>query len=208
MSDETIKLKQQHFNSYKKSILDIVENNCNLLVNDDIASLIKKPPLNSMDKIKNKFLSVAKKNELVVDSEKLEEVLNKYRNNILSESDNIIKSRFSYYSKIINKFKLDDTIKILKKDINSYNKKMKKNLKDLISNSIDKNISKNIINIINGLSDKDVKEIHKYLNNMYIKDILENIDIKILVKDATMINSIKEATDTYLFTLNNSRLFD
>ncbi len=208
MSDETIKLKQQHFDSYKKSILDIVENNCNLLVNEDIASLIKKPPLNSMDKIKNKFLSVAKKNELVVDSEKLEEVLNKYRNNILSESDNIIKSRFNYYSKIINKFKLDDTIKILKKDINTYNKKMKKNLKDLISNSIDKNISKNIINIINGLSDKDVKEINKYLNNMYIKDILENIDIKILVKDATMINSIKEATDTYLFTLNNSRLFD
>ena len=34
------------------------------------------------------------------------------------------------------------------------------------------------------------------------------VDIKILVKDATMINSIKEATDTYLFTISNSRLFD
>ena len=64
---ETDILKQQHFDSYKRSVTDIIENNTRLLVNEDINSLIKKPPLDSMDKIKNKFLNIAKKNNLDVD---------------------------------------------------------------------------------------------------------------------------------------------
>lgn len=206
--DDLTKIKQQHFDSYKKSVIDIIINNSNLLLNEDISSLIKKPPLNSMDRIKNKFLNIAKKNGLVVDSEKLEKILEKYRKDIIKEFENISKSRVEYYTKVINKYKIDDTIKILKKDISSYDRKFKKNIKEIIVLSIDKNISCNINKIIVGLNDKEVKEISKYLDNGYIKDLLENIDIKLLIKDATMINSIKEATDTYLFTLSNSRLFD
>ena len=36
----------------------------------------------------------------------------------------------------------------------------------------------------------------------------ENIDIKILVKDTTLINGVKEQSERYLFTLENSRLFN
>ncbi len=206
--EDTKKLKQQHFDSYKKSVIDLITNNSNLLLKEDIASLIKKPPLNSMDRIKNKLVSVAKKNELVVDSEKLELYLEKYREDILKKLDVFIKNRVDYYSKVVNKYKLNDTIKVLKKDINSFDKKIKKDIKDTIVNSLNKNITNNISKIIKNLDDKEIKAINKYLNSIYIKDLLENIDIKILVKDATMINSIKEATDTYLFTLSNSRLFN
>ncbi len=206
--EDTKKLKQQHFDSYKKSVIDLITNNSNLLLKEDIASLIKKPPLNSMDRIKNKLVSVAKKNELVVDSEKLELYLEKYREDILKRLDTFIKNRVDYYSKVVNKYKLNDTIKVLKKDINSFDKKIKKDIKDTIVNSLNKNITNNISKIIKNLDDKEIKAINKYLNSIYIKDLLENIDIKILVKDATMINSIKEATDTYLFTLSNSRLFN
>ena len=38
--------------------------------------------------------------------------------------------------------------------------------------------------------------------------MLENIDIKILVKDTTLINGAKEQAERYLFTLNNSRLLN
>ena len=205
MNNETLKLKQQHFNSYKKSVKDIIMNNSYLLVKEDLASLIKKPPLDSMDIIKNKFISIAKKNKLKVNNEVLEDILNKYRKNILYELDSIIDDRFNYYMKVIDKYKIDDTIKILKKDVNLYNKEVKKKVKDILIKGI-KII--NIERIIDNLDDKNINDISKYLNNNYIKNILENLDIKILVKDATMINSIKEATDTYLFTINNSRLFD
>ena len=206
--EDTKKLKQQHFDSYKKSVIDLITNNSNLLLKEDIASLIKKPPLNSMDRIKNKLVNVAKKNELVVDSEKLELYLEKYREDILKKLDVFIKNRVDYYYKVVNKYKVNDTIKVLKKDINSFDKKIKKDIKDTIVNSLNKNITNNISKIIKDLDDKEIKSINKYLNSIYIKDLLENIDIKILVKDATMINSIKEATDTYLFTLSNSRLFN
>ena len=208
MSDETKKLKQQHFDSYKKSVMDIIENNSNLLVNEDIAGLIKKPPLNSMDKIKNKFLSVAKKNKLVVDSDKMEDALEKYRKDVIKHFDEITKSRIDFYNKIVNKFKVDETVKILKKDINSFDKKFKNSIKKVIEDSITKNFNNNINKIISNLDNQDIKDLDKYLTNIYIKDIMESVDIKILVKDATMVNSIKEATETYLFTLENSRLFD
>ena len=36
----------------------------------------------------------------------------------------------------------------------------------------------------------------------------ENIDFKILVKDTTLINGLKEQAERYVFTKNNSRLFN
>jgi hypothetical protein len=34
------------------------------------------------------------------------------------------------------------------------------------------------------------------------------VDIKILVKDTTLINGVKEQSERYIFTLENSRLYD
>ena len=52
-----------------------------------------------------------------------------------------------------------------------------------------------------------IQDFAKYMNGQYKRQLLENIDIKILVKDTTLINLIKEQTERYLFTLANSRLF-
>ena len=51
-------------------------------------------------------------------------------------------------------------------------------------------------------------DLNKFINKTYIKQFLENVDIKILVKDATLINTIKEQTERYQFTLSNSHLFN
>ena len=37
--------------------------------------------------------------------------------------------------------------------------------------------------------------------------MIENVDIKILIKDTTLMNLVKEQTERYLFTISNSRLF-
>ena len=57
-------LRQHHINSYRETVIEIIKNNTNSLVDTDIMSLIKKPPLDSMDLIQVKLLSLAKKNNL------------------------------------------------------------------------------------------------------------------------------------------------
>ena len=71
--------------------------------------------------------------------------------------------------------------------------------------SINKIFSKDIAESIkNKISD----EISKFINKKYQKQIMDSFDIKILVKDTILINAVKEATDRYLFTLDNSKLLN
>ena len=58
-------LKQQHINNYRKAIVEIIKNNTNSLVDDDITTLIRIPPLDSMDQIKSKILVLAKKEKVI-----------------------------------------------------------------------------------------------------------------------------------------------
>ena len=48
----------------------------------------------------------------------------------------------------------------------------------------------------------------KYIKNNYNKQIIESINMKIMVKDNILLNSIKEHSERYLFTINNSRLLN
>ena len=61
MIDTLEEFKKQHFDNYKQAILEIIRNNTDVLVNEDIMSLLRKPPLDSMDSIKSKYLDLAKK---------------------------------------------------------------------------------------------------------------------------------------------------
>ena len=61
MNETLEKFKLQHQNNYKKALLENIKNNTTVLFNDDISSLLKKPPLDSMDLLKKKFLDIAKK---------------------------------------------------------------------------------------------------------------------------------------------------
>ncbi len=212
---EKLELKKQHFDSYKQAVLSNIENNTNVLFDEDIMSLIKKPPLDSMDLIKSKFLSIAKKNKTVINGEILDKYLDKYRKNIISLFDSIKKDRIKVLSTNINKIKFKDdntTITLLKKDFVSFNKKMRKELKDSIILSLDKNVITSLDKIF---VDKDItnyekvkKEMIKFLKNNYLKQLLDNIDIKVLIKDATLMNNVRELSDRYVFTLLNSKLFE
>ena len=215
MNDKDIKkLKEEHFNSYKEAVLTNIVNNSNVLFDEDIMSLIKKPPLDSMDLIKSRFLSVAKKNKIIIENDSFNKYLDNYRKDVISLFDKFKKNRISSLSSDIKKakFKEDETIKLLKKDFNTYNKKMKKDFKDNVVIFLDKNIIKNIDHIFKNKDidnyDKVKKDMIKYLKNNYLKQLLENVDIKVLVKDAMLMNNVREQGERYLFTLSNSRLFD
>ena len=48
----------------------------------------------------------------------------------------------------------------------------------------------------------------KFLQTTYIKQLLESVDFKIIVKDTTLINRVKEQGERYLFTKKNSYLLN
>ena len=104
MNDKEIKqLKEQHFDSYKSAVIDNIINNSNVLFDEDIMSLIKKPPLDSMDLIKSRFLNIAKKNKIIINNELLDKHLNKYRSDVISLFDKFKKDRIKALSSDINK---------------------------------------------------------------------------------------------------------
>ena len=212
---EKLQLKKQHFDSYRQAVLDNIENNTNVLLDEDIMSLIKKPPLDSMDLIKSKFLSIAKKNKTVIKGEEIDKCLDKYRKDVISLFDSIKKDRIKALSTNIKKAKFKDdstTISLLKKDFASFNRKNRKELRDSIILFLDQNVIKNLdrIFIDNDINnyDKVKKEMIKFLKNNYVKQLLDNIDIKVLIKDATLMNNVRELSERYVFTLLNSKLFE
>ena len=204
------KMRQQHFESYKQALLENIKNNTTVLVDDDIMSLIRKPPLDSMDLIQSKFLSMAKKNKIVLNSEELNEKIDKYRKDILKLSKELKEIRINELSDKVNAVKLKDNeiIKINKKDFNAINKIIKKTIKEQVIKSLEEEILAKIEqifpkNVDSSLKEKIIKDMTKYLKKNYLNQLLENIDIKILVKDTTLINSTKELAERYIFSLNN-----
>ena len=211
LNEDIEKLKDEHFNTYKNAVIANIENNSTILVKEDLYSLINKPPLDSMDLLKNKIIDLAKKNKIVIDNNDLDKILDNYRKKVIKEFDNFIKTRTTFYTDLVSSIKRENdstTIKILKKDLNNYNKKMKKDIKNIIEDNTDSLILKKSINIFK-VDDSNINsDLNKFINKTYIKQFLENVDIKILVKDATLINTIKEQTERYQFTLSNSHLFN
>lgn len=211
-----IKFREQHVNNYKKAILENIKNNTCVLVDDDIMSIIRKPPLDSMDLIKSKFLDLARKNKIVLNTEELSSVLDDYRNDISKCCDTIKNIRIEELSNKVEKIKFEknsDIIKINKKDFTNLNKEIKKVMKNQLDKSLENVILNKIDEIfLDGTSDevkgKITNDISKYLKGTYQKQLLENFDIKILVKDTTLMNGTKEQSERYLFTLNNSRLLN
>lgn len=216
--DEEMKLefKKQHIETYKNAVRENILNNTNVLVDEDIMSLLKKPPLDSMDFIKCKFLDLAKKNKIVLNTEELSKILDNYRKYLLKCLTDIKKLRVDSLTEIIGKVdfsKDNDVIKVKRGDFNNINKDIKKSINTYLSDGLDKQILKNIKNIFKDdveetAKNKIVTDITKYIKGAYHKQLIENLDMKILVKDTTLINTVKETTDRYLFTLSNSRLLN
>ena len=101
MKEELNGFRQQHEMSYRNAILDTIKNNTEVLVNQDIVSLFQKPPLDSMDLLRTKFLNLAKKNKIVLNTEGLGYLLNQYRSYLLDCCDEIKNIRIDTLSKVI-----------------------------------------------------------------------------------------------------------
>lgn len=213
---EIAKFREQHEKNYRSALIEITRNNTDVLVNQDITSLLQKPPLDSMDLLKSKVLDLSKRNKIVIDMEKFDKLLNTYRKNVLKCCDEIRSIRNEELEKKIKKEVLSkntDTIKFNKKDFVAINKRIKKLIKDSVNDGFDQYILKSISTIFiqdtdSTIIEKFISEYTKFGNGNYQKQLLENFDIKILVKDTTLINSVKEQGERYLFTLNHSKLLN
>ena len=209
-------LQKQHYENYVNAIKETVINNTNSLVDNDINSLISKPPLDSMDQIKTKILGLAKKENIVLDTELLNKTLDSYRKNLLKSIVEIKKIRNDFIIKKIDSSISYDTfnvVKVTKKDITQAEKSVKKYIKQQVDECVNKYILKKIVKLFSSSEDfyeRNEKDINKFFSSkgIYQKQLLDGVDFKILVKDTILINGIKEQSDRYLFTMNNSRLFN
>lgn len=203
-------LQEQHYNNYVEAVKETVKSNTKSLLENDINPLFRTPPLDSMDQIKTKFLMTAKKENLVLKTEELNKILANFRKNI---ETNLVKISELRNNEIINSLiKEKNNIKLLKTDLNKIDKKIKKIIKEELNLCVSKYIVLKLDKVFDNKNNNEnaLKEIEKYFNikGIYQKQLLENIDFKLLVKDTILINSIKEQTERYLFTLNNSRIFN
>lgn len=214
--NETIEeLKKNHIKNYKNALIENVKNNTNVLVDEDIMSLLKKPPLDSMDVIKSKFLDLAKKNKIILNTENLNNIMDKYRDDLVKICRDLKKVRVDSLILKIEEFKFEkdsDVFKLAKKDFFSINKEMKKLVKEHVNKYLEKDILKKadclfLDDVDLDIRKKIISEVTKFVNGSYQRQLLESIDFKVLVKDTILINGTKEQNERYLFTLNNSRIF-
>lgn len=216
MTDTLENFKKQHLSNYKNAVIDLVKNNTDALIDNDIISLIKSPPLDSMDVIKSKLLSLAKKEKVILDSSKMNFILNNFRDIVITDFQGLKKIRNNYLVKKIEEFepvRETEIIKIMKKDLDSINKEIKKTVKMSLNNNINNKLLIEIADIYDDQIDEKVKEsimklFSKYMKTTYIKQLNENISIKILVKDRTLLSLVAEQGERYLFTKANSHIFD
>ena len=217
MKEETVEeFRKKHFENYKNAVMETLKNNTTVLFEDDIYSLLKKPPLDSMDLIKCKFLDSAKRHKIIIRSDVLDEILEEYRVNIISFLPSWKKIRIDELSKIISSFtpkKESDVIKFNKKDFTPLNRKLKKEMKEDLTSVIDKKIVKFVNQLFTSDVDEKIKddmssEMIKYVQSNYIKQLLESVDFKIIVKDTTLINGVREQGERFLFTKMNSYLLN
>lgn len=209
-------LQRQHYENYVNAIKETVINNTNSLVDNDINSLISKPPLDSMDQIRNKILSLAKKENIVLDTCLLDKTLDNYRKNLLKSISEVKKIRSDFIiSKVesTTSFETFNIVRVTKKDVTQVQKIVKKYIKEQVNECVNKYLLKKIDKLYSNSDDfyeRNEKEINKFFSSkgLYQKQLFESVDFKILVKDTILINGIKEQGDRYLFTMNNSRLFN
>lgn len=208
-------LKKNHIKSYKNALIENIKNNTNVLVDEDIMSLLKKPPLDSMDVIKSKFLDLAKKNKIVLNTENLNSIMDKYRDDLIKVCRDLKKIRIDSLNLKVEEFKFEkdsDVFKLTKKDFMLINKELKKTIKEHLNKYLEKDILKKIdclfLDDVNlDVRKKITSEVTKFVNGSYQRQLLESIDFKVLVKDTILMNGTKEQNERYLFTLNNSRIF-
>lgn len=214
--DEIIEdFKKQHLETYKKAVIEIINNNTNSLVEKDIFSLIKRPPLDSMDQIKSKLLEVAKKQKIVLDTNGLEKFVNQFRSSLQQQLLNLEEIRKRHLILKVESFepkRETEIISITTKDLTKVNQNLKKEIKNQVKEVIS-SLEDHLDSIYKEGTLLDAKknmnlQFLKYMKGIYQKNLLDHISMKILIKDQTLSSGVNEQGERYLFTKMNSHLFD
>ena len=180
-------------------------------IEDDIINGVIEVPLEAMDTVKQRVLNIAKNNSLVLDSDKFNEVLISYKEELKKEFRNIFKKRIKLIEDNYSKFNDDkpmELVKNLKKELVKFNKEAKKEEKQVLTSLVKEKIISNLDLIVKDDNTTFKKDATKFLQTTYVKQILETVDMKILVKDTILLNSLKEQIERFVFTMENSHLFD
>ena len=202
---------KQHKQILMTAVVELATNNTNSLIEDDIINGVIEVPLEAMDTLKQRVLNIAKHNNLILNSDKFNEILTNYKADLKKEFRNIFKRRIDIIKD--NYAKMDDDkpldlVKNLKKELVKFNKDAKKEGKQVLTGLVKENFVSNLDLIVNDSNANFRKDTMKFLQTTYIKQILEIIDMKILVKDTILLNSLKEQIERFVFTKENSHLFD
>lgn len=202
---------KQHKQILMTAGLELATNNTNSLIEDDIINGVIEVPLEAMDTVKQRVLNIAKNNSLVLNSDKFNEVLISYKEELKKEFRNIFKKRIKLIEDNYSKFDDDkplDLVKNLKKELVKFNKEAKKEEKQILTSLVKEKIISNLDLIVKDDNTTFKKDATKFLQTTYVKQILETVDMKILVKDTILLNSLKEQIERFIFTMENSHLFD
>ena len=202
---------KQHKQILMTAGLELATNNTNSLIEDDIINGVIEVPLEAMDTVKQRVLNIAKHNNLILNSDKFNEVLISYKEELKKEFRNIFKKRIKLIEDNYSKFDDDkpmDLVKNLKKELVKFNKEAKKEEKQVLTSLVKEKIISNLDLIVKEDNTTFKKDATKFLQTTYVKQILETVDMKILVKDTILLNSLKEQIERFVFTMENSHLFD
>lgn len=210
-----VEVKEEILKQHKEILMtagvELATNNTNSLIEDDIVNGVIEVPLEAMDTVKQRILNIAKHNTLILNSDKFSEVLTSYKDDLKKEFRNIFKKRIDIIKD--NYSKLDDDkplelVKNLKKELVKFNKEAKKEEKQVLTSLVKEKFVSNLDLIVNNNNSSFKKDVTKFLQTTYIKQVLETVDMKILVKDTILLNSLKEQIERFVFTKENSHLFD
>lgn len=204
---------EQHKQIYMQAGKELITNNTIALITDDILPLFAMPPLETMDLMKQRFFSIAKTENLILNTENLNEQLLAYRTFLAEKMDIIKQQRNTILTQALEKCSYnqpDQIIKELKKELVKLDKNIKKQIKQWLMEANKTYFLDAMSTLINDdkLTPSFTKEITKYLQTVYIKQVIEMIDMKLLVKDTTLLNAFKEQIERFIFTTENSHLFD
>ena len=202
---------KQHKEILMTAGVELATNNTNSLIEDDIIHGVIEVPLEAMDTVKQRVLNIAKHNNLILNSDKFNEVLTSYKEELKKEFRNIFKKRIKLIEDNYSKFDDDkpmDLVKNLKKELVKFNKEAKKEEKQILTSLVKEKLVSNLDLIVKDDNTTFKKDATKFLQTTYVKQILETVDMKILVKDTILLNSLKEQIERFVFTMENSHLFD
>ena len=174
-------LLNQHLKIYLNSLEELIYNNTSSLINDDLLPLFMKPPLEAMDTIKQKLLLLGKNYKLLLNTHEVDKSIEKYRISMQKKIKTLEASRIKFIKKDVflsSKESKDGTLKLLKKDLVTLDKNLKKEIRLELETNMDVLIKKssNFYQIDN-IPDKLLKDITKFFKTTYPKDLIDIIKV-------------------------------